>query len=104
MVHSFDLEFGPSLARTGFGVGEVRSFYRRAIKGPNMTESEEMHIAIRNEDFKPKPCVYCQINKIKTKAGWHVYSRYHCNLCGVALCTGDRYCFGNYHQQLDNDK
>ena len=44
-----------------------------------------------------KMCVFCQLNKTKTKSGWLVYSRCKCDVCDVALCKRERGCFQNYH-------
>ncbi|XP_060086273.1 uncharacterized protein LOC132565629 isoform X3 [Ylistrum balloti] len=47
-----------------------------------------------------KLCVYCQLNKTKTKSGWLVYSRCKCEACDVALCKRERGCFKLYHDLI----
>ncbi|XP_033752958.1 uncharacterized protein LOC117336493 isoform X8 [Pecten maximus] len=49
-----------------------------------------------------KLCVYCQFNKIKTKSGWWIYTRYKCEGCEVPLCntTSERDCFMLYHNLM----
>ncbi|XP_060086297.1 uncharacterized protein LOC132565634 isoform X13 [Ylistrum balloti] len=60
-----------------------------------------VHRAVRNEGYKLKSCVLCQANRTKTKAGWRVYARFQCELCGVALCTtAERNCFTKYHNLM----
>jgi len=49
-----------------------------------------------------KPCVLCEFHKIRTKSGWYIYSRYKCDICNVALCTGGRGCFSLYHQYFSH--
>lgn len=61
------------------------------------------HEIVRNGDNKPKLCVVCQANKIKTKSGWKVYSRFHCKTCLVPLCIGERDCYESYHRMLFGD-
>ncbi|XP_033753420.1 uncharacterized protein LOC117336857 isoform X11 [Pecten maximus] len=60
-----------------------------------------IHRAVKNEGYKLKSCVLCQANRTKTKAGWRVYARFQCELCGVALCTtAERNCFNKYHNLM----
>ncbi|XP_069132883.1 uncharacterized protein [Argopecten irradians] len=49
-----------------------------------------------------KLCVYCQFNKIKTKSGWWIYTRYKCEGCEIPLCntTSERDCFILYHNLM----
>jgi len=63
-------------------------------------DDDQNHIPVRNELNKPRLCLLCQAGKVKTRSGWKVYSRFHCNTCQVPLCTGQRDCFGIYHQEL----
>lgn len=57
------------------------------------------HKIVHTEGSKYKPCVLCQINKVKTKSGWYVYTYYKCDVCDVPLCKG-RGCFYTYHQNI----
>lgn len=58
------------------------------------------HVLVNNQDGKAKACVYCLKNRIKSKAGWKVYTRNKCLLCDVALCTKNRPCFYLHHKPL----
>jgi hypothetical protein len=55
------------------------------------------HILVHTDGNKLKACVYCQINKVKTRRGWSVKSYYMCKACEVPLCRGMRECFHHYH-------
>ncbi|XP_060086277.1 uncharacterized protein LOC132565629 isoform X7 [Ylistrum balloti] len=58
------------------------------------------HKLVYTIDKKYKPCVFCQINKKKTKSGWYAYSYYKCDVCDIPLCKGSRDCFNQYHKFL----
>ncbi|XP_033752967.1 uncharacterized protein LOC117336493 isoform X17 [Pecten maximus] len=60
---------------------------------------EPQHRLVHLEGQK-KLCVYCQLNNIKTKSGWWVYTWYKCEGCEVPLCntTSERDCFLLYHR------
>ena len=60
-----------------------------------------VHRIVRNTENKPRICVLCKLNSIKTVKGWKVYSRFHCEKCEVPLCTGERDCFEQYHRLLE---
>ena len=47
-----------------------------------------------------KPCVWCQINRVKTKSGWYCYASYRCVKCDVPLCKQGRDCFMEYHRHI----
>lgn len=64
-----------------------------------MNEEAE-HILIHTEGNKLKACVYCQINKVKTRRGWTVKSYYMCKTCEVPLCRGSRDCYYHYHNLI----
>ena len=59
-----------------------------------------MHRLIRNEENKPRICALCKFYHVKTVKGWKVYSRFHCNVCKVPLCKGERDCFDIFHNAL----
>lgn len=65
------------------------------------------HRLVHNEGYKYKLCVQCQLNKVKTKKGWRVYTHFKCEKCNVALCRDQgsqkRNCFVLYHQYDCND-
>lgn len=60
-----------------------------------------VHRIVRNFENKPRICVLCKLHSIKTVKGWKVYSRFHCDICDVPLCTGERDCFEQYHRLLE---
>lgn len=62
------------------------------------------HKIVYTIDKKYKPCVFCQINKKKTKSGWYAYSYYKCDVCDIPLCKGTRDCFNRYHRFLSANK
>jgi len=82
------------------------SMSSQAFRPPSfdMSDLAMEHRPVRNEGYKPKLCVYCQKMRRKTKAGWLVYSRFSCQFCDVALCTGQRNCFRMYHGLLQSFK
>ncbi|XP_061178972.1 zinc finger and BTB domain-containing protein 20-like isoform X2 [Saccostrea echinata] len=49
-----------------------------------------------------KLCAYCLSNKIRTKAGWFIYTKFKCNYCNVPLCQGrsGRLCHLLYHKHM----
>lgn len=49
---------------------------------------------------KRRPCVNCRINKVKTKSGWKVLTRYKCLGCNVPLCIDSRDCFLAFHRDI----
>ncbi|VDI71588.1 Hypothetical predicted protein [Mytilus galloprovincialis] len=59
-----------------------------------------VHTVVRTVENKYKPCVFCQIQKRKTKKGWYIYSYYKCKACDIPLCTGQRNCFNDYHAYI----
>lgn len=71
-----------------------------ASKGHSLDPSD--HKAVHTTAYKQKRCVYCQMNKVKTRSGWKVLTQYRCSQCEVALCTGERNCFYFYHKQFLN--
>ena len=59
------------------------------------------HEIVRNESNKPRLCYLCKINNTKTKSGWKAYSRFHCKICQINLCIGERDCFKVFHMLLE---
>ena len=59
-----------------------------------------VHTIVRTAESKYKPCVFCQIQKRKTKKGWYIYTYYKCKACDIPLCTGQRNCFNEYHAYI----
>lgn len=49
-----------------------------------------------------KLCAYCLSNKIRTKAGWFIYTKFKCNYCNVPLCQerSGRFCHMLYHKHM----
>ncbi|CAC5409678.1 unnamed protein product [Mytilus coruscus] len=62
-----------------------------------------VHTVVRTVENKYKPCVFCQIQKRKTKKGWYIYSYYKCKACDIPLCTGQRNCFNDYHAYISGN-
>lgn len=59
------------------------------------------HRLVYTEGLKHKLCEFCQINKVKTKKGWYVYTTSKCQACDVPLCKlGQRNCFFEYHRYM----
>ena len=85
------------------GIPDLNSFvarYSRDLTWPTLqTSDSKEHRIIQTEGSKYKPCVLCQINKVKTKSGWYVYTYYRCEQCDVPLCKG-RGCFIQYHKTI----
>lgn len=54
-------------------------------------------------DGNQKQCFLCHINKVKTSAGYRVYTRVKCDACDLPLCK-DRKCFYVYHSLLAEGK
>ncbi|KAJ8299397.1 hypothetical protein KUTeg_023457 [Tegillarca granosa] len=83
----------------------IRQSYTQTRKQPPELPSSPVlrmmgHYPVHTVESKRKLCVHCQANKTKTKSGWLVYTTYKCNACDVPLCTVERACFDNYHQEL----
>ncbi|XP_069132885.1 uncharacterized protein [Argopecten irradians] len=77
------------------------------LQGEGQEASHETfsdHKLVYTIDKKYKPCVFCQINKKKTKSGWYAYSYYKCDKCDIPLCKGSRDCFHQYHKFLAVNK
>lgn len=49
-----------------------------------------------------KLCAFCLSNKIRTKAGWFIYTKFKCDYCNVPLCQerSGRFCHLLYHKHL----
>ncbi|XP_021368170.1 uncharacterized protein LOC110459950 isoform X13 [Mizuhopecten yessoensis] len=57
------------------------------------------HRMIHTEYKKLRLCVFCSLNKVKTKSGWYVYTTHKCEACDVPLCQS-RNCFVTYHKYM----
>lgn len=68
--------------------------------GDSVDPSFPGHVPLRNIGNKPRLCALCQMNKVKTRSGWKAYTRFHCAVCEINLCTGERGCFVTYHKKL----
>lgn len=95
--------YSPSLA-PAFNSFNVTPALSNSIPYPPVTMSNADlqkldHKIVHTDGSKYKPCVLCQINKVKTKSGWYVYTYYKCDVCDVPLCKG-RGCFYTYHQNI----
>ncbi|KAJ8298944.1 hypothetical protein KUTeg_023004 [Tegillarca granosa] len=62
----------------------------------------EDHRLVRLEGNQ-KQCFLCHINKVRTSAGYRVYTRVKCGACDLPLCK-DRKCFYVYHRLLAEGK
>ncbi|XP_033752959.1 uncharacterized protein LOC117336493 isoform X9 [Pecten maximus] len=85
------------------------AWLQQKYEGQVQEESHECgpfsdHKLVYTIDKKYKPCVFCQINKKKTKSGWYAYSYYKCDVCDIPLCKGSRDCFHLYHKFLAINK
>ena len=60
------------------------------------------HCLVYNEGMKARHCGYCKMMRSKTSCGWHVKSYYRCPACDVALCSGKRNCYNEYHKMLNS--
>lgn len=59
------------------------------------------HRLVRNTGPKYKPCVLCQLKKVRTKSGWYVNTYFKCLACDVPLCKSPiRDCFRHYHTYI----
>lgn len=81
---------------------ENSDLVRRSLTVPGHSLDPADHKAVHTAAYKQKRCVYCQMNKVKTRSGWKVLTQYRCSQCQVALCTGERNCFYYYHKQFLN--
>lgn len=75
-------------------------------KGPNAVlglgiPNEGLHFLSVIRGCK-KLCAYCLSNKIRTKAGWFIYTKFKCDYCNVPLCQerSGRFCHLLYHKHL----
>ncbi|XP_033752942.1 uncharacterized protein LOC117336489 isoform X13 [Pecten maximus] len=77
--------------------------YMQTVSGMFSTESSVpqglAHRMIHTEGKKLRLCVYCSLNKVKTKSGWYVYTTHKCEACDVPLCQS-RNCFITYHKYM----
>jgi hypothetical protein len=58
------------------------------------------HSLQKMDGNKLKRCFYCQMAKIRTRAGYRVKTTSHCVACDVPLCGGTAKCFELYHELL----
>lgn len=58
------------------------------------------HCLQKMDGNKLKRCFYCQMAKIRTRAGYRVKTTSHCVVCDVPLCGGTAKCFELYHELL----
>lgn len=97
------VDFHPQLAMQ---IGRLRKenseLVRRSLEAKEYSVNPTDHKAIHTASYRQKRCVFCQMNKVKTRSGWKVLTQYRCSQCEVALCTGERNCFYNYHKLLMN--
>ncbi|XP_060086276.1 uncharacterized protein LOC132565629 isoform X6 [Ylistrum balloti] len=91
--------------------GQVYSSKEQGKESPNFGVNQQRtgslylgghHHRLAHLQGLRKLCVYCQFNKIKTKSGWWIYTRYKCDGCEVPLCntTSERDCFMLYHNLM----
>ncbi|XP_060086292.1 uncharacterized protein LOC132565634 isoform X9 [Ylistrum balloti] len=60
------------------------------------------HRLVRNTGTRYKPCVLCQLKKVRTKSGWYVNTYFKCLACDVPLCKSPlRDCFRQYHNYIE---
>ncbi|XP_021368236.1 zinc finger and BTB domain-containing protein 32-like isoform X7 [Mizuhopecten yessoensis] len=70
----------------------------------SITSSGSMsgHRLVRNTGTRYKPCVLCQLKKVRTKSGWYVNTYFKCLACDVPLCKSPlRDCFRQYHNYIE---
>ncbi|XP_060086265.1 uncharacterized protein LOC132565628 isoform X8 [Ylistrum balloti] len=84
-----DGQIEPLYMQTGTGVFPT---------GPDVPQGLT-HRMIHTEGKKLRLCVYCSLNKVKTKSGWYVYTTHKCEACDVPLCQS-RNCFVTYHKYM----
>ncbi|KAK3103425.1 hypothetical protein FSP39_019100 [Pinctada imbricata] len=86
-----------ALSGTTAGMLPMAMARRRSMED-SMGEKGEKHrmVYITNR----KPCVWCQMNRVKTKSGWYCYASYKCVKCDVPLCKQGRDCFMEYHKHI----
>lgn len=94
--------YSPSLAFNSTNAASVSNSFPLPPPSSSANNSDLQkldHKIVHTDGSKYKPCVLCQINKVKTKSGWYVYTYYKCDVCDVPLCKG-RGCFYTYHQNI----